>query len=326
MGRISKNVKFLISIFLIITLMISSQSNNIHAQETTAKDMFATSRCGLGYCENTKDYIQLDMSLEGEIQPSGFEIYRAKKKKGTYQRIKIVKEITKNVYYHGYQHEEKIYWKASYKDERVKLFDIYYYKVRAFVKVGNKKIYSLFSFVEKGVCSNNIGKYKCKIIKTTKNKLILKLTSDKKNGKMEIGDDGRRYALLVGKKGSDGEQTERKMLCEKISRDGKKWHPFNKKRIKIMNNQSVYLWYEYYDGYEYHDGGNNIDIEEYTHAQIMHYAVKYNLSRYGDSPQLRINLIKKKAEIDYFHVWDSEASGRVTHWDDNEFVTDVDEE
>ena len=323
MGRISKNVKFLISILLIITMMIGSQSKNIQAQETLVKDILIYSTGG-GYCESTKDYIQLNITFLSEIQPSGFEIYRAKKKKGTYQRIKIVKEITK--YCDPYRKDGKIYWKSSYKDEHVELFEVYYYKIRAFVKVGNKKIYSSFLFAGKGICSNNIGKYKCKIIKTTKNKLILKLTSDKKNGKMEIGDDGRRYALLVGKKGSDGEQTERKMLCKKISRDGKKWYSFNKKRLKIMNNQSVYLLYEYYDGYEYVDGGNNIDIEEYTHAQIMHYAVKYNFRAPGDYPQLRINLIKKKAEIGDFYVYNSEGSGLITHWDDNEFVSDLHEE
>ena len=62
---------------------------------------------------------------------SGYEIYRADSKKGTYKKVATIKKGST----------------VSYKNKKLKKGTTYYYKVRAYRTVGKKKVYSSYSSV-----------------------------------------------------------------------------------------------------------------------------------------------------------------------------------
>lgn len=66
----------------------------------------------------------------GDVKPTGIEIYRSRKKKGNYKKIGIARNFTT-------WDASKREWDFSYKDTTVKAGQVYYYKCRAYQKMGN---------------------------------------------------------------------------------------------------------------------------------------------------------------------------------------------
>ena len=62
---------------------------------------------------------------------TGYEIYRSKKKSGSYKKLKVLRGS-----------------KVKYTDKKVKKKSKYYYKVKAFRSTNGKKVFSAFSNIK----------------------------------------------------------------------------------------------------------------------------------------------------------------------------------
>ena len=242
-----------------------------------------------------------------DMEVTGAEIYRAKikanGKRGDFKKIGVCRELKQNQY-------DKYRWDFTYSDSTVKAGQAYVYKCRGFRQVGNvKKLQKEDIRTRKGVAAKSAGKYKCKVVKNTEKKLIVKITGkNKNNGTLErIESGGFKGVYLVFKnKGKEG-GAYGDVKLEAFSYNGKKWH--KGRLFHIKGKESVYL--------RFSRSGHDIDMSKYKYVQMMLEYMQYNLStkkdRPNEMPQLRLNLTSGET-----------LTGQFIKWVDNKWVTEWD--
>lgn len=164
-----------------------------------------------------------------------------------------------------------------------------------------------------------MGKYTCKVIKSTAKKLIVKLTGkSKNNGPLEsyhpIKSGYHNIELRYKNEGED--EIHRTLQCIKYSYDGDNWH---KGTFTIKGKESVYLYFiEYINKSIPGETIHNIKISDYQYAQMFFWTIRYNLLRDVRYPQIRFNLSSGTAAVSDFISYGGHYQ-EAFMWDDEIF-------
>ena len=247
-----------------------------------------------------------------DVQPTGAEIYRAKLKtngkRGEFKQIGVCDKIEQAEYSEGS-------WIFTYKDTTVNTGQSYVYMCRGFIQIENASKFQKENFrTRKGVAANKAGKYKCKVVKNTAKKLVVKITGKSKNNgplECEIGISTFNNSIgLVFKNKGKRTGIYDDVKSEAFSYNGKKW--YKGKAFKIKGKESVYL--------RFNRSGNDIDMSDYQYVQMIVEYTRYNLcpmkDRLDEMPQLRLNLTSGEALTGNFinvdnYKWTTEWDGNI---------------
>ena len=158
----------------------------------------------------------------------GYEIYR--KKHGDSKYVKIA-TIGKKGF--------------PYKDKKVSPGQVYDYRIRAYGKIKKKKKYSSWSDVLTRGAVNQSGGFRSEVISAVTDELVLKLTSDKYNGVLQLSYDGLSFAS-DNNNSEDGASLEDweypGVIITASSKDNSKWTDVSpKKPVTLAGGDTVYL-------------------------------------------------------------------------------------
>jgi len=158
------------------------------------------------------------------FRPDGFQIYRSSNGKD-FKKIKTIQKKSYTLYY---------------EDQSVQSHNTYYYKIRAFRRIGEKKYYGAFSSVERHSAVNNEGKYSVKVLSEEGNaipSLTICLTSDMGNGDLLFG---AKHNDCWGYLNIDYSNILELDLWQ-YSYDNKIWYSLKDKSAVLKPGQSIYL-------------------------------------------------------------------------------------
>ncbi|MCR5625342.1 MAG: hypothetical protein K6G11_08930 [Lachnospiraceae bacterium] len=140
-----------------------------------------------------------------------------------------------------------------YKDTKAKFGKIYYYKAKAFIKKGKKKIYSGFSNTLKIYNGNYVPKLKMECMfnsreyaKVSKVKAVFKLSNDSEyNGKTRIMSSTRYSCPIYNVTDEKGNEYEYKCVFKQYSYNNVKWYDIYKdyknRTVELPKDKPIYL-------------------------------------------------------------------------------------
>lgn len=158
----------------------------------------------------------------------GYEIYR--KKHGESKYVKIAKIGKKGF---------------PYKDKKVSPGQLYDYKLRAYGKVKKKKMYSPWSDVMTRGAVNQTGGFSSEVVSAAPDELVLKLTSDKYNGILQLAYNDLSFAGDQTGSGDDvllEDWEYPAVIIAASSKDNINWTDVSsKKPVTLAGGASIYL-------------------------------------------------------------------------------------
>lgn len=165
----------------------------------------------------------------------GYEIYR--KKHGTSKFTKIA-SIGKKGF--------------PYKDKKVSPGQLYDYKFRAYGKVKKKKLYSRWSEVMTRGAVNQAGLFSSEVISASPDELVLKLTSHKYNGLLQL--PYSNLSFVPEEKDSDNDNElyledweYPVVIIVATSKDNSNWMDVvDNKKVVLAGGDSIYLKFKKY--------------------------------------------------------------------------------
>lgn len=188
--------------------------------------------------ETTPDSIRIAGSQFG-IYPTAIDIYR---KSGTskWKKIKTVKPTKAYAYF-------------EYIDKDVTKGQTYKYKCRAYKKLNGKKLYGKYSSVMTLTAVNRDGVYtleNCTLTNGKTKSIVIGLTSQEGNGKIHFGNEESMLSYDCYRK-KDGKYISTDLTLSKYSYDKENWVDFPEDGIDCLENETVYIMFEAYDGKEF---------------------------------------------------------------------------
>ena len=254
------------------------------------------------------------VSADVNVKPTGVEIYRAKlKANGTRENfitIGTCKKLEKDA-------NIETGWHYTYIDNTVKTGQAYVYRCRAYREDGTvRKFSESQGETREAIAAKEAGSYKCKVIKNTSKKLVIKITGkSKNNGLLEYNDKQAqffRHTVVFKNKGKEGGMYNDLKLAA-CSYNGKKW--YKKPKFAIKGKESIYL--------RFNRSGHDIKVSGYKYVQMMLQYMRYNLHPWSESemPQMRVNLTTGEAVTGRFIK--QVNSEWVTEWDGDIFKDNI---
>lgn len=187
----------------------------------------------LGYGEeydNTINKLYIYINYDCGMQPTGYIVYRKKEGEKSYKKIKL-KKLNGN----------------EFVDETVEPGNVYRYKAKSYIKVGDKKYYSKKSSALTLSATNSSGGYQVKLLnnETDISTMTFRVTSKEYNADLIIKSGSAMYTYQESK---ESEKIECYIRVKKYSFDNKNWIEIPKKGITLKAKDTIYLQGDLYKG------------------------------------------------------------------------------
>lgn len=299
---------------LTIMLVCMGTKNICLAAKSSVKydDAIEASKVNHVVCTPKSITVSGYLSMQKQALPTGAEIYRTRIKtdgtKGSFKKIGICEKFTQGKW-------DKTKWKFTYKDSAVKTGQAYIYKFRGYRKSRKMMGFQKKNFAAReAVAAKKTGKYTCKVIENSPTSLVLKVKGvNKNNGPLEgYVDDAHSHSVFLVCKNKEQQEILKSIAPEAYSYDGKEWH--NAQSFTVKGGQCIYLRFS----------GEDIEVANYRSVQMIMGYMRYNLCPWNSSdaamPQVRFNLVSRKASTGNFIVWNSDKEKWMTKWEKGEFT------
>lgn len=232
---------------------------------------------GAGYSKK-KNRLKILIDSGYGLQPTGVDVYRKEVGKKNYKRIKV-KKAGKN----------------KVADEKAKRGKVYKYKVKTYIKIGEKKYYSKRSNILTSDTTNYGGRYKVKLLNnkgTATSTISFKVKSNNKyNANTFFNPGGALYFHRNSKKENQGRYD---IKFTKYSLDNKTWKKIPKKGIVLKAKKTVYLQCEVYE-----DNLKDLAIINFGDGKPYESYIFFGESEFGDAIEYKNSKFYAEGTFDF---------------------------
>lgn len=201
----------------------------------------------MGALEYKNEEKAIYLNVDSSKHYDGIDFYRKKTTDKKFKKIKVKRMSVAESEYIRTKGKLRIY-----RDKNVQLGTKYVYKVKPYNKIKGKKVYGKFSNKCKLALKNWVGKYTVESLTPAGkvSEIILKITSDKYNGKTEITCTPNTYVMhSIVEDGMRDEvenyvENEHYVISE-ISNDGKEWRSNYSRKWDLYGGDTIYIKLEF---------------------------------------------------------------------------------